>query len=176
MFSRRAAVALVLTIGLATALLSRDLPRKASDFTVQMPGSKPLLLSQYKGKAVVFLFILTTCSHCQKAITCLTKDAADYGPRGLQVVAAAVEEGAAAHVPDFVKAYKTNFPVGYTADYEAVYKFMQHPRETVPKMPLMSFIDKNGVIRAQYEGADAFLEMNSMEANLRKGIEDLLKH
>jgi len=175
MFLGRAPVALALVLLLASALLAADLPRKSPDFTIQIPGAKPLALKQYRGKSVVFLFILTTCPHCQKAIGCLSKDARDFAARGLQVLAAAVENDAAEHLPAFIHSLNPSFPVGYTADYDAVYDFMHHPRNTVPKMPLISFIDKSGMIRAQYEGNDALLDMNTMEGNLRKAIEDLLK-
>ncbi|HUA58667.1 MAG TPA: TlpA disulfide reductase family protein [Verrucomicrobiae bacterium] len=165
-----------LFLALALPALARavDLPRKALDFTIQMNSGKPLQLSQYKGKTIVMLFILTTCPHCQKAVSCLSKDTAEFTPRGLQVLAAAVEEGAAAHVPDFIRVFKPAFPVGYTADYDAVFRFMQHSPKAVPHMPLVAFIDRTGMIRAQYEGTDAFLQDPVIEANLRKGIADLL--
>jgi len=171
----RVPVAIALAFALASAVVAVDLPRKSPDFTIQMPAGKPIVLSQYKGKAVVLAFILTTCPHCQRAVSCLTRDAREFAPRGLQVLAAAVENGAADHVPGFIRAFNPSFPVGYTADYDAVYDFMHHPRNTVPHMPLISFIDKTGMIRAQYEGNDPFLDMTTIEANLRKSIEELLK-
>jgi len=165
---------LPLAFTLAALLHAVDLPRKAPDFTIQMNGGKPLQLSRYKGKSIVVLFILTTCPHCQKAVSCLSKDAAEFAPQGLQVVAAAVEEGAAAHLPDFIRVFKPAFPVGYTADYDGVFRFMQHSPKAVPHMPLVAFIDRDGIIRAQYEGTDAFLQDSVIEANLRKGIAGLL--
>ena len=41
-------------------------------------------------------------------------------------------------------------------------------------MPLLAFIDKQGDIRAQYEGDDPFFN-EQVERNLRKEIEALLK-
>jgi peroxiredoxin len=160
-------------LGLTTALQGVDLPRKSPEFNIQMPGAKPVLLSQYKGKAVVMAFILSYCSHCQKAVACLTKDEAELGPRGLQVLGVIVDDPK--QVPDFIRKFKPAFPVGYTTDTKAVLDFMQHPAAAVPHMPLIAFIDKNGMIRAQYEGDDPLLKEEVMEANLRKGIDDLLK-
>src|SRR5579883_2661152 len=138
-------IALPLVLIAAAAIHAVDLPRKAPDFTIQMNGAKPLQLSQYKGKSVVLAFILTTCTHCQKAVKCLTADAPQYAPRGLQVLAAAVERDAADHVPEFQRIFKPAFPVGYSTDSDGVLRFMQHPANMVPHMPLIAFIDRAGV-------------------------------
>jgi peroxiredoxin len=153
-----------------------DLPRPATEFTIQINNSKPLLLSQYKGKPVVLAFILTTCPHCQKAIACLSKGAADFAPRGLQVLAVAVDDAVAAkNVPGFIRTFHPPFPVGYTTDKNSVLDFMEHPRAVVPLMPMLVFIDKDGVIRAQLEGDSPLLEEKVMEDNLHKQIDNLLK-
>ena len=148
-----------------------DLPRKAPDFTINLPGGKTLPLSQYKGHPVVLAFILTTCSHCQKTVGVLAKDQAEYGPRGLQVLASAIEQNAQAALPLFIQNFRPPFPVGYNTQ-EAAGAFMQ-PTGPVPMMPLLAFIDRQGNIRAQHEGEEPFF--NDLEQNLRKEIEALLK-
>jgi hypothetical protein len=70
---------------------------------------------------------------------------------------------------------KPPFPVGYNNDSNAVLDFLQHPRMVVPYMPLLVFIDREGVIRAQYEGRDAYFDDARQEQNLRSTIEGLLK-
>jgi peroxiredoxin len=140
-----------------------------------MNNGKPLQLSQYKGKAVVLAFILTTCPHCQKAVACLIKDAAEFAPRGLQVLAAVVEDGAAKNVPGFVQKFKPPFPVGFNDNRFAVLDYLQHPPAVMAKMPMLVFIDKDGIIRAQFEGNDPILEEKVMDVNLHKQIDDLLK-
>src|SRR5581483_8394366 len=164
--------ALLLLTPLLPAL---DLPRKSPELTIQMNGSKPLQLSQYRGKSVVLAFILTSCPHCQQVVGCLSKDQPEFAPRGLQVLAAAVEDGADKLVPGFVHKFNPPFPVGYDLDRYGILDYLQHPRAVVPRMPILVFIDKDGIIRAQYEGNDPFLDEKTVEANLRKGIEDLLK-
>jgi len=52
---------------------------------------------------------------------------------------------------------------------------MEHPRAVVPLMPMLVFIDKDGVIRAQLEGDSPLLEEKVMEDNLHKQIDNLLK-
>jgi peroxiredoxin len=148
-------------------------PRKAPDYTINLTGGKTLQLSQYKGHVVVMAFILTYCSHCQKTIGLLSKDQKEFGPRGLQVLASAIESGAQLSVPVFLQNFQPPFPVGYNTGDSAV-AFMQHPAGKVPMMPLMAFIDRAGNIRAQYEGDDPFFG-DQIEQNLHQQIEALLK-
>ena len=155
------------------AARAAELPRKATEYTITLSDGKSLLLSQYKGHPVVLAFILTYCSHCQRAVGFLSKDQTEYGPRGLQVVASAIEVGAQAAVPSFLKNFQPSFPVGYSAG-EAAIAFMQHPIVKVPMMPMVAFIDRQGIVRAQYEGDDPFFG-DQIEQNLRNQIEALLK-
>lgn len=50
-----------LVFGLAAASAwAAEIPRKASELDIRLPGGKQLLLSQYKGKVVALAFISTT--------------------------------------------------------------------------------------------------------------------
>jgi peroxiredoxin len=159
---------------LLPAAWAAGLPRKAPEYTVNMGGGKTLLLSQYKGHPVVMAFILTYCSHCQKTVGFLSKAQNDYGVRGLQVVASAIDrEGVAAALPNFLKNFQPPFPVGYSEGQSAL-EFMQHPAEKMPMMPMLAFIDRQGMIRAEFEGDDPFFG-DQAEQNLRQQIEALLK-
>jgi len=51
---------------------------------------------------------------------------------------------------------------------------MQHPVMLQLYMPGVVFIDKEGIIRSQYEGRDTFLEEGSVEKNIRAKIEEML--
>jgi peroxiredoxin len=161
-----------LVCALLPAAQAAELPRKAPDYTIRLDGGKTLALSQYKGHPVVLAFILTGCSHCQRTVGFLSKDQNEYGPRGLQVVASAIEPNASAALPYFLKNFQPPFPVGFSEGQSAL-DFMQHPVVKVPMMPLMAFIDKQGNIRAQYEGDDPFFG-DQLEQNLRHQIEALL--
>jgi hypothetical protein len=154
--------------------MAANLPRAAPDLTVHMPGGGQISLSQYRGKVVAMCFILTTCPHCQKTTGFLVQAQKDYGPRGFQVVQSAIEGGADKNVPGFVQAFHTNFPVGFNDPMTAV-MFMQHPPAVGPHMPLLAFLDRNGMIRAQFEGDDAKFFGDDQEKNIRQQIEDLLK-
>jgi peroxiredoxin len=168
------------TVALASLALipllshAADLPRKAADYTINMNKAAPITLSQYKGKPVVLAFILTYCSHCQRTVGFLNKDQVEYGPRGLQVLASAIDSGAQMALPMFIKNFNTQFPVGYNDGMTAI-SFMNHPLAKVPIMPMLAFIDKDGMIRAQFEGDDDKFFGPEHEQNLKTQIEALLK-
>jgi peroxiredoxin len=149
-------------------------PRPAPDFTINLPGGKTVLLSQYRGKTVALIFILTYCPHCQKIVSFLAQDQNEYGPRGFQVLASAIEDGAAAAVPGFLKKFNPPFPVGSNMRLP-VLDFLQHPVAERLIMPRLVFIDRQGVIRAQYAGDAPFLDEAQADKNLRGKIEELLK-
>ena len=152
-----------------------SLPRKAAELQIQMNGAKPIELSEYRGKPVVLAFILTTCPHCQYTTGLLVKLQTEFVSKGLQVIECAMNDGAAADVPNFIKRFQTNFPVGYSTDQLGVLSFLQHPQTAIPHMPMLAFIDRHGVIREQYQGIDAMLsDEATQEENLRAEILKLI--
>ena len=171
-FLRVTAALALLTMAMPFARAA-ELPRPSPDFAINLGQGKQVRISQYKGKTVVVAFILTYCSHCQKAIGALSKVQRDYGPRGLQVIASATEDMAAAALPGFLRQFDPPFPVGVNTTAEFI-AYMQHPVMLQLYMPGLVFIDKDGMIRAQYEGRDDFLAEGSLEKNFRAKIEELL--
>src|SRR5436309_10730310 len=104
-----------------------EIPRPAPELAINFgPVAKQVHLSEYRGKTVVLAFILTYCSHCQAVIRGLIKDQQELGPKGLQVLACAIEDMAASALPGFRRQFAPPFPVGYNTNAEAV-KFLQHP-------------------------------------------------
>ena len=168
----RLAVAGLLLFG----VLSRaaTVPRPAPELTINLPWSKTASLSQYRGKIVALIFILTYCPHCQKIVSFLAQDQNEYGPRGFQVLASAIEDGAASAVPGFLKKFNPPFPVGSNLR-QPVLDFLQHPIAERLVMPRLVFIDRQGVIRAQYAGDAPFLDEAQADKNLRGKIEELLR-
>jgi peroxiredoxin len=150
-----------------------EVPRPSPDFAVNMIGGQQIRVSQYKGKVCVLAFILTTCPHCQKTVGFLSTMQNEYGPRGLQVLASAIEDMAAMNVPDFIKRFRPPFPVGFD-NQNAVQEYLQHPVIFRLLMPQLVFIDRQGIIRAQYAGDDKFFA-EDQEKHLRDQIEALLK-
>jgi peroxiredoxin len=168
-----------LTLLLAAAALLpaanvAKLPRQASDLTIHMNGGKNVQLSSYKGKPTVMIFILTTCPHCQKTVGLLGKIYAEYHPRGLEVIASAIDLGAEAFVPRFIQQFGPPFPVGFNDDATAQ-TFLEHSPMLILHMPAMAFIDRTGKIVAQYEGDDPDMEDAVQEKNLRARIDQIMK-
>ena len=155
---------------------AQQLPRKAPEWKIDTPAGKQIALGQYKGKAVLLAFILTTCGHCRLTVGYLAKDQQKYGPGGFQVLASAIDRGVPAVVPPFVKEFQLPFPVGYNTDGDAMLSFMGYDRNHLPHMPILLFIDRQGVIREQHDGAEEKDYFNErQEQNLQKSIDALLK-
>ena len=172
--SRWLVTALVLSALAISGAAAANLPRPSPDFAINLGPGKQLKLSQYKGKPVVLAFILTYCSHCQRTVGFLSKDQQEFGDR-VQVVASAIEDMAAAALPGFMRQFAPPFPVGYNKNSEAI-DYLQHPPMLILSMPALVFIDRNGVIQAQYEGGDKqFFEQAAHEKNLHDKIEELIK-
>ena len=82
---------------------------------------------------------------------------------------------AGADVPGFIKQYNTPFPVG-TADNLAAVSYMELSPVVRSFVPFMLFIDRQGVIRAQFTGNDPpeFFLADKMEHNIREQALKLL--
>src|SRR5256885_10517264 len=80
-------------------------PRPSPDFAVSFNDGSQIHLSQYQGKVVVLAFILTYCPHCQLTLQTLSTLQKEYAPRGLLVIASAIEDMASLVVPDFIKKF-----------------------------------------------------------------------
>ena len=149
------------------------IPRTPDDLAITLASGKQVTLSQYKGKVVAVLFILTTCPHCQAAVQCLIQDQHEFGPRGFQAIASAIEDQAQTSVPDFIRRFSPPFPVGYSGLKPSI-DFMQHPPKETAHMPLIAFIDRRGILRAQYEGMEPFFVEERMAKNIHDTIAALM--
>jgi peroxiredoxin len=151
-----------------------DTARPSPPFTIQRTGAPPLQLSQYRGKVVALAFIYTSCSHCQQLTTELNLIARDYADRAVQFLECAFNDDAVAAMPEFLQRFTPPFPVGFAAN-AAVTAYLQHsvidPRPLF--VPHMVFLDRAGVIRADYPGEDAFF-INA-NANIRAQLDKMLK-
>ncbi|MDQ6705159.1 MAG: TlpA family protein disulfide reductase [Acidobacteriota bacterium] len=157
---------------LASSCFADQIPRPSPDFTVLMNGGPPIEISQYKGKAIALIFLLTTCPHCQKTVGILSKLQTEYGAKGFQVVGCAIQDMASLFVPDFVKKFQPAFPVGFS-ERGAVLTYLEHPVMLQLLMPQVVFIDRGFTIQAQYSGDNAIFT-DDQESKLRAVIEPLL--
>jgi peroxiredoxin len=147
--------------------------RKAPELSFNIPSKGPQLLSQYRGKVVALSFIFTTCPHCQAESKVLTKFQQEYGARGLQVLAVAVNPNADLLVENFHKEYQVGFPVGWVPQEQMV-SFMgfSSARFVVPQLVL---IDRKGTIHYQTPALeDENWDKLMKEETIREHIEELL--
>src|ERR1017187_1047376 len=163
-----------LTLLAVAGARAAQLPRPSTDFAINLVRAKQVRIGQYKGKTVVVAFILTYCSHCQMVIGVLSKMQKENGPRGLQGLAPATEDMAAAALPGFLRQFDPPFPVGTNTTAEFV-AYIQHPSMLQLYMPGLVFIDKDGIIQAQYEERDPILEETNVEKGIRAKVEEMLK-
>jgi hypothetical protein len=96
----------------------------------------------------------------------------EYRPRGLQTLAVAFNDMAMMLVPGFISKTGASFPVGYDAR-EPVFSYLQRPLTVQTYVPIMVFIDRQGMIRGQYVGDDKFFE--NPEKNIRGMLDTLVK-
>jgi len=147
--------------------------RKAPELTFNVPGKGQENLSKYLGKVVALEFIFTTCPHCQAASRMMTKLQEEYGKRGLQVLAVAVNQNADLLVENFAKDYGVNFPVAWmTSDGMTSFMGFQPGRYVVPQLVL---IDRKGRIHYQTPATeDSKWDKLMKEETIRQHIEQLL--
>jgi peroxiredoxin len=123
--------------------------RKAPEFVIEHPSGKQTLLSSYRGKDVVLVFMFTTCPHCQKAAPQLAHLQDEYSAKGVQFLGATFDKDAKTQVDQFVKIFGVNFPLGYSNETN-VLRFLGLPPKTPTFVPMVIFIDRNGMITAQH--------------------------
>lgn len=164
---------LALSLVAVTPLGAQQVPRKAGEWTIQVPGGKPISLAAHKGKPVLLAFILTTCPHCQHTVELLSKLQPEYARRGLVILASAIDQSAPSAVPRFISYMHPPFSIGYN-DPTAVLNFAGYSLSRLPLMPILLFIDRQGTVRQQHDGADAVYLGDQEEQNLRKSIDALL--
>lgn len=168
------------TLALAAhAAMAADVPRQSPELAFKLPDGQQALLSTYRGKIVALEFMLTTCPHCQKASAVLEKMYKEYGPRGFVPIGIAIDyPQPGVNVGQLVSEYKRNFSVTYPMGYvsnDSAMAYLQHPIMVRMLVPSMVFIDRKGVIQAQYPGGDNFFDEAKEEANMRAVIERMLK-
>ena len=76
-------------------------------------------------------------------------------------------------LPGFIQRFQPPFPVG-TADGDAALKYLQWPQDQRPLVPLMMFIDRQGMVRAQYSGLDEKFFDDQQDQHIREVAEKLL--
>jgi peroxiredoxin len=158
--------------GLAMLVWAGPVPRLAPDFAMNMEDGSKVGLKQYRGKVILMAYVLTTCPHCQRATGSFKKLQTELGPKGFQVLEAAVEDEAKDHLAAFKARFQQNFPVGWS-DRPNVAPVLQPDPKKLTLMPQVVVIDRKGRIQAQFGGDDKIFEGDEV-ANLRTLIQKYL--
>jgi peroxiredoxin len=174
---RLAPALLLIWLGLSCLPLQAGgspVPRKAPAFAIQTAPEKYIWLSEYAGRPIILAFILTDCSHCQYTTGLLSAIQRDYADRGLQVIESAIDSMSALRIPDFLKKLNPPFPVGYNEQsYAAI--FLGYGEKDPMFAPQIVFIDRTGMIRAQFGGDDPKLLKEVQDKMLRETLDQTLK-
>ena len=117
----------------------------APDFTLQDLSGKKVRLFDFKGKVVLLEFWATWCPPCRAEIPTIERLHAQYGGKGLTILAISLDEGGWDGVQSFAKEHKISYTVLQgTEDVSGKYM--------VRLIPSMFLIDKQGNIKKQYMG------------------------
>jgi peroxiredoxin len=166
-------LAFFVAAGLALCADPGPLPRPAGEFSIHQDNGKQVLLSSYKGKVVLLSFFFTTCPHCQHMAGLLQTIQKEYGPKGVQVLAGCFDESAEAQVGQFNQMYVKNaYPVGWDPR-AAVFEFLHLSLMEQVFVPILTFIDRKGMIRQEYIGDEKYL--HEPEKNVRASLDEMLK-
>ncbi len=163
----------LLTLALAATLSAASVPKVSRDVVINLPSGGQVTVSQYRGKVVVAAMILTTCPHCQATTRILSSMQKEFGPRGLQVIEGAIVQSQSSDLADFIKNFSPGFPVGAIA-YENAARFMGFDPTSRHYVPFLTFVDRKGNIRGQYDGKADFNDENNQAKNIRDMIVKLL--
>jgi len=149
-----------------------ELPRQAGELSLKTISGEQITLGSLKGKVVAVMFFSTDCPHCQSTAEKLAPIYAEYKPKGLEILALAVNPSAAANLGEFVSNHKVKFPIGLTTrstwDLFAGLSIMS--RHYVPHLLI---IDKQGAIVEDHPGEDRAFWADQ-EARVRATFDALL--
>jgi thiol-disulfide isomerase/thioredoxin len=139
-----------------------------------LDGKKIQPKTDYRGKVVLVFMFSTQCPHCQETAQWLSRVQKDLGPQGVQIIGVAFDEDAKIQLPAFIARYRPTYPTGYMDIYEGL-KYAVIPEGARPTVPFFLFVDRTGIIRAQFTGADELLTKNSERAT-RGFLAQMLKN
>src|SRR5260370_35852501 len=96
----------------------------------------------------------------------------EYGSKGVQMLAGCFDDNAQAQVGQFNEMYVKNaFPVGWDPR-AAVFEFLHIPMMQQVFVPIITFIDRKGMLQQQYIGDETYLR--DPEKSIRASVYSLL--
>ncbi len=132
--------ALAFWVVLGCAGEERPRPGQAPDFEVVTVDGRTVRLSDYRGAAVLLDFWATYCPPCKEALRHEAELQRRYGPKGLQVLALALDRDPR-EVCEYLETHPLPFPVAVVTDE------IRQAYGGVTTIPYAVFIDRTGRIR-----------------------------
>jgi peroxiredoxin len=150
-------------------------PRPAPEYVISLNGGEQVLLSKHRGKVVILEMLLTTCPHCKKCAQAVQTVMNEYASKGVVALGSAVNDGAKNELLMFSIQTGAKFPIGVT-DRMAAYNFLQADLNAGPVyFPQLLFIDRQGMIRAQYGASSDEWFFKDEEKNIKAKLDELLR-
>lgn len=134
------------------------LNRPAPPFSRTDLSGARISLSGYRGKVVLLNFWATWCAPCRTELPRFAAWQRRYGPEGLQVIAVSMDDDPVP-VRTFLRKRQPNYPV-LMGDAK-----LGEMYGGVLGVPVTFLIDRQGVVRARFEGE---ADLSVMEARLRE--------
>lgn len=145
----RALVVAVLTVGsIWLPASAAEVGKPSPEFAIRFNDGSQKLLSSFRGKVVCIEFLHTTCPHCQHASETMSQLYTEFGSKGFQPLGVAWNDMANLLVPDFIKDFKVNYPIGY-APRDEVLNYLGFSAVDRTVVPQIAWIDRKGIVRSQ---------------------------
>ena len=136
------------------------LNRKAPVFARRDLNGHTVDLARLRGKVVLLNFWATWCAPCQTEMPVFSAWQKEYGPRGLQVVGISMDDSEAP-VRKAVARLKLDYPVAM-GDVKLGERY-----GGVLGLPLTYIIDREGVVRARFQGTS---DLKLIEKEIRQQL------
>ena len=131
--------------------------KKAPKFTRRDFSGATVDLAGFRGKVVLLDFWATWCSPCQVEMPRFAQWQRQYGPQGFQVIGISMDDDPALARALYAK-LKLNYPVAMGDEK------LGHLYGGVLGLPLTYLIDRNGEVRARFQGEP---DLKAIETRLK---------
>lgn len=168
-----AALALALLPAMRAQQPQAQPSRRLPNIAIRTVDGKGINLRKYRGKELILVLFSTQCGDCVTTIGYLSQLQNDYGARGLQVIGVGVNKNAPYEITPWAQRYRPTFPMGFL-DQESMLKLVAVPKDSVPYVPIVIFVDSAGTVRVQYMG-DSPIFKSGQDKTLRAVADSLLK-
>lgn len=162
-----------LTLLVAASLAAADVPRQAPRLTAKIMGGTSVNLESLRGKVVLVMFFLTTCSHCQTTARIINPIYEEYKARGVEFLGLTIDRDLSeVKLRDFQRRFQVTFPLAVSSNGERA-RFAEMSLMARSYVPHLFIVDQKGVIQGDHPGQDRKFYANQDE-EIRAALDALL--